>query len=65
MVKFILLAAKIYLILFSLGGFIALINNLNLKGFIYGGGQLILGVSGYFALDARFGKKSENEKENI
>jgi hypothetical protein len=54
MFKAILVATKAVLVLYILSGFNALIHHPNMKGLIYGGGHMLLGISGIYAIDDRF-----------
>ncbi len=66
MFKAILIAIKAVLVLYILSGFNALIRHPNMKGLIYGGGHMLLGISGIYAIDARFRggiEESENRKK--
>lgn len=63
MFQAILIAIKAFLILNVLAGFNALIRNPNMKGLIYGGGHVVLGISGIYAIDARFRGGMTEEKQ--
>lgn len=66
MFKAILIAIKAVLVLYILSGFNALIRHPNMKGLIYGGGHMLLRISGIYAIDDRFRggiEESENRKK--
>lgn len=54
MFQAILIGVKAFLIINALAGFNALIRNPNMKGLIYGGGHLVLSISGIYAVDTKF-----------
>lgn len=63
MFKAIFIGIKAILVLYILAGLNALIRHPNMKGLIYGGGHMLLGISGICAIDDRFGGGIE-ESEN-
>ena len=66
MFKIIFIGIKAILVLYRLAGFNTLIRNPNIKGLIYGGGHMLLGISGIYAIDDRFGdgiEESESQKK--
>ena len=66
MFKIIFIGIKAILVLYRLAGFNTLIRNPNIKGLIYGGGHMLLGISCIYAFDVRFGdciEESERQKK--